>query len=331
MRNSPGLAIPGIAFRLASKTQVDMNSPEHGSARLCAAGYRPRRIVMLVMRSRLRWPLSHGTMSLLKMRLPCGTECLRLVPKLVLLCLSMISFDSCEQLAKPQITEETVQTYPLSAGAKVKVESSCGAISVSGWDREECRVEAITRASGSAELALTTLEVDAPGDRVSIRATAPPGTGSNPNQGPRVDIRMWVPRDAELENIVSGRGDVTITDTDGNVVACSVNGSVLVERVTGDLTLKCVNGRTVARLSTLGIGQRVDLETVNGSTTVVLPVEASVEVSAQVVNGNVISDLGLPIEPDFPAGRKMEGRLGRGGATVSARTANGSVSIWKGR
>lgn len=41
--------------------------------------------------------------------------------------------------------------------------------------------------------------------------------------------------------------------------------------------------------------------------------------------------LGLPIEPDFPAGRKMTGQLGAGGATVHARTANGSVSIWKGR
>ena len=283
------------------------------------------------MRSCLRQPFFHDTMLTLTMRPPSGITNLRFLPNLVLLCLSMIGFDSCEQLAKPQITEETVQTYRLSAGAKVKVESSCGAISVSGWDREECRVEAVRRASGSAELALITLEVDAMGDSVSIRATAPPGSGSNPNHGPRVDIRMWVPHDAELENIVSGRGEVTIIDTDGSVVAWSMNGSVIAERTRGNLALKCVNGRTVARLSTLANGQRVDLETVNGSTTVVLPAQASVEVSAQVVNGNVISDLGLLIGSDFPTGRKMEGRLGTGGATVSARTVNGSVSIWKGR
>ncbi len=261
---------------------------------------------------------------------PSVAECLRPLPNLVLLCLSMISFDSCERMAKPQVSEETVQTYPLDAGAKVKIESSCGAISVTGWDREECRVEAVKRASDSALLALINVEVDANGDHASIRATAPPGTGSNPNQGPRVDIRMWVPRDAKLENVVSGRGDVTIRDTDGDVAASSVNGSVWVERATGDLTLKCVNGKTITRLSTLVAGQCVDLETVNGSTTVTLPVEASVEVSAQVVNGSVVSDLGLPIEPEFPAGRKMEGRLGAGGATVHARTLNGSVTVWKG-
>jgi hypothetical protein len=231
-----------------------------------------------VMRSGLWRPRFLDTMLTLTMRLPSEITCLRLLPNLVLFCLSMIGFDSCEPMAKTQITEETAQSYALSAGARVKIESSCGAISISGWDREECRVEAVKRASDSAELALITLDLEAAGDRVSIRAKAPPGTGRNPNQGPRVDIRMWVPRDAELENIVSGRGDVTIIDTDGSVVASSVNGSVLVERSTGNLTLKCVNGRTVARLSTLANGQRVDLETINGSTTVVLPVEASLEV-----------------------------------------------------
>ena len=264
-------------------------------------------------------------------RPPSVIACTRLLSNLGLFCLSVIGFDSCEQLAKPQVSEATVQTHPLSAGAKVKIESSCGAIVVSGWDREECRVEAVKRAGDSRELALITLEADATGDRVSVRATSPPGVGSNSNRGPRVDIRVWVPRDAELEHVVSGRGDVAITDTDGDVVATSVNGSVLVERATGNLRLRCVNGRTVARLIALTPGRHVDLETVNGSTSVSLPVDASVDVSAQVTNGSVMSDLGLPIEPDFPAGRKMEGRLGRGGATVSARTANGSVSIWKGR
>jgi hypothetical protein len=256
---------------------------------------------------------------------------LRVLPNLVLFCLSMIGFDSCEQMAKLRIMEETAQTYPLSARAKVKVESSCGAITVSGWDRAECRVEAAGWASDAAELALITMKIDATEDHVSVRATAPSATGSDPNNGPRIDIRMWVPQDAELENIISGRGHVTIQDISGNVVASSVNGSVLVERSTGDLTLKCVNGRTMAVLSALESGQRVDLETVNGSTTVVLPADSSAEVSACVANGNIMSNLSLPIVDDFPAGRKMEGRLGAGDAIVNARTANGSVTIRKWR
>ena len=267
----------------------------------------------------------------LTMRSLFGITHVRIFPNLLLFCLSMIGFDSCEQLAKLRIMEETVQSSDLSAGAKVKVESSRGSITVTGWDRAEWRVEAARWASDAAELALITMEIDATEDHVSIRATSPPGTGSNPNDGPRIDIRMWIPHKAELEHIISGRGDVTITDTAGDVVASSVNGSVLVERSAGNLTLKCVNGRTVALLSTLAMGQRVDLETVNGSTTVVLPVGASAAVSAHVANGNIMSDLGLPITDDFPAGRKMEGRLGAGGATVSARTANGSVTIRKRR
>jgi hypothetical protein len=155
----------------------------------------------------------------------------------------MLGFDSCEQLAELRIMEETAQTHPLSAGGRVKVESSRGSITVTGWDRTEWRVEAARWASDSAELDLITLEIDATEDHVAIRATAPPGTGSDPNDGPRVDIRMWVPHKAELEHIISGRGDVTITDTAGDVGASSVNGSVVVERSVGNLTLKSMHPR----------------------------------------------------------------------------------------
>jgi hypothetical protein len=192
-------------------------------------------------------------------------------------------------------------------------------------------VEAVKRAGNPAELALIVLGIEVHGNRVSIRADAPSGPASDPDLGPRVDLQLWVPRNVELANIVSGRGEVTISNTTGGAVAMCVNGSVLVERSAGDLRLKCVNGRTVARLFALENGRCVELETVNGSTTVVLPPAAAVDVSASVLNGNVVSDLGLPVEPDFPAGRKMEGRLGGGGATVRAHTVNGSVAVWKGR
>lgn len=43
-------------------------------------------------------------------------------------------------------------------------------------------------------------------------------------------------------------------------------------------------------------------------------------------NESVLSDLGLPITDDSPAGRKMERQLGTGGAVVNARTVNGSVA-----
>ena len=117
---------------------------------------------------------------------------------------------------------------------------------------------------------------------------------------------------------------------DGDVVASSVNGSVVAEGTTGNLELKCVNGRSVARLTDLGRGRCADLETVNGSISIVLPTQASADIYAHVVNGSLMSDLGLPIKPDFPVGQEMEGRVGTGGATVRARTVNGSVAIWKG-
>jgi DUF4097 and DUF4098 domain-containing protein YvlB len=116
---------------------------------------------------------------------------------------------------------------------------------------------------------------------------------------------------------------------DGEVVATSVNGTVTADQTTGNLKLYCVNGKTTARLSALAAGRCIDLETVNGSTTMVLPGDAAADITARVANGNLRCAFPLPIEPEFPAGTRIEGRLGAGGAKVNARCANGSVSIQK--
>jgi hypothetical protein len=90
----------------------------------------------------------------------------RLLPNLALLCLSLLSLESCEQQARLPVTEESAQTHPLAAGATVQIESACGDIAVSGWDREECRVEAVKRAGNPAELALIVLGIEVHGNRV---------------------------------------------------------------------------------------------------------------------------------------------------------------------
>lgn len=236
---------------------------------------------------------------------------------------------SCQPSVNREVTEVWRQGFPLAADGQVVVENPTGAVWIAGWDRAEVQIEAVKRARDPRELEGIAIRVDPTPERVEVRSVLPRGPAQRPADLPRVDYTMHVPRGASLENIAAGRGAVTVTRVAGPVVASSVNGSVTAEDTGGPLKLHCVNGRVVARVSALAAGQVIELETVNGSTSVVLPATAAADVVARVVNGNLSCDFPLPIELDHPAGLKLEGRLGEGGARVTARTVNGLVRIGK--
>lgn len=248
---------------------------------------------------------------------------------LLLAGLAGADLSSCQPSVTREVTEVWRRTFPLATDGRVVVENPTGPIWIAAWDRAEVQIEAVKRARDPAELSGIAIRVHPTSDRIEVRTVLPRSPGRQPADWPRVEYTMHVPRRTTLENIAAGRGAVTVKGIAGSVVASSVNGSVTAVDTGGDLKLHCVNGRIVARVNTLAAGQVIELETVNGSTSVVLPATAAADVVACVVNGNLNSDFPLPIELDPLAGLKLEGRLGGGGARVKARTVNGLVRVGK--
>ena len=71
------------------------------------------------------------------------------------------------------------------------------------------------------------------------------------------------------------------------------------------------------------------LGTTNGTVRLTLPRDASANVEAGTVNGSAHCDFDLD-EGARVSRRKVEGRIGRGGARFELRTVNGSASIDRG-
>jgi hypothetical protein len=253
----------------------------------------------------------------------------QLLTHLLLAGLVGADLSSCQPSVTREVTAVSCHRHALTADGRVAVENPTGDIWIAAWDREEVQIEAVKRARDPAELDRIAIRVDRSPDRFEVRTDLPRGLGARPTDLPRVDYTVHVPRGARLATITAGRGAVTVKGVAGAVVASSVNGSVTAEDTGGDLKLHCVNGRVVARVNALAAGQVIELETVNGSTGVVLPAAAAADVAARVVNGTLSCDFPLSVEPDDPAGLKLEGRLGGGGARVTARTVNGLVRIGK--
>jgi DUF4097 and DUF4098 domain-containing protein YvlB len=131
----------------------------------------------------------------------------------------------------------------------------------------------------------------------------------------------------QLDSIDLVNGDLVMTGVEGGVEADSVNGTIRAEGVAGDVILATVNGAIELDASTLGGGDELALDSVNGSIEVVLPASADASLDAETVNGAIHNDLGIEVRKGQYIGSSMHGTLGSGAGRLSIETVNGPISV----
>lgn len=159
----------------------------------------------------------------------------------------------------------------LERGGKVLINHFAGQVTVTGWDRDV--IEATATDEGEAEK----LQVQVSGDsrRVII------SVGRNQRYRGDIDLKVMVPRYAEIESIESQRGDITVSDVEGAVSINTAQGDVSVTKVgplklstrNGDVIVRDVKGNLVARafsgdVEASDVTGTVDVSSLSGSITV---------------------------------------------------------------
>jgi len=121
----------------------------------------------------------------------------------------------------------------LERGGKVLISHLAGQITVTGWDRD------VIEATAMDEDDSANLQVQITGDarRASVRTQRYRGD---------VDLKVMVPRYAEIELIETQRGDVRVTDVEGAVNISATQGDISVSNV-GPLRIKTRNGDVTVR------------------------------------------------------------------------------------
>ena len=139
-----------------------------------------------------------------------------------------------------------------------------------------------------------------------------------------VDYVVAVPAGVRIDaSTVNGR--VIIADATSEVIARSVNGPVTIGGAGGPVSARSVNGRVNARFDQLAAGVSVELKTVNGSVTALLPPSVDADVALQTTNGRATSDFPLAMREGNR--RVLRGTLGAGGRRVALESVNGSVKL----
>lgn len=148
--------------------------------------------------------------------------------------------------------ERVDQSVKASADGTVKVENVAGSITVTGWDRNEVRVE------GELDDKVERLEFENKGSFTVIKVIYP---RNNRGSIDGTDLNVSVPAESRIE--VGGvSSEVDVRGVNGAVRIDTVSGDISVDNATNDYSLESVSGNV--RLEGTRGNARVKASTVSG-------------------------------------------------------------------
>src|SRR2546421_3184010 len=205
------------------------------------------------------------------------------------------------QQSSEMLREEFHQTYPIAADGRVSLGNINGAVHVTGWDRNEVKVDAVKTAYTRERLDEAKIDVRSDADSIRIETEYPArsqtftdGEGRQNNPA-TVEYTLTVPRNARLDSIELINGNLDIEGVAGDVKASSINGRLSARGLTGATKLSTINGSLEAAFDHLDVSKPISVGSVNGSVSLTIPSDSNAQLKANTVHGAIRNDFGLPI------------------------------------
>ena len=222
----------------------------------------------------------------------------------------------------PLSRQQFRRSYALSAHGRIRIENRYGDVCITGWDRDEVRIEAIKSGADAGRLDDASIVVDSSAERLVVRTQYAGAESENPAS---VEYRITVPRTARLDDIRLTNGALSISGVAGAVKATSVNGSIRADRLAGGADLATVNGQVEAGFDRVSASQPISLRSVNGRIVLSIPSGSGAQLIAQNRSGEIQTDLESPA-PHKNA-HHLETVLGSGGPQILLHNVNGGISV----
>ena len=232
----------------------------------------------------------------------------------------------------PLATAEFHWHGPITTGHQVEVRGLNGAIRAEAADGNEVEITAIKRSRGSNPTDVPIAVIQHNGD-VTFCAAVPGDAnscaegGEGGQGGVSIDYTVRVPKGVLFagHNV---NGAITVDGLSAAVELETVNGGIQVA-TSGSAKAETVNGSIRAAVGSAT--ENLSFQTVNGSISVAMPENASLDVRAETMSGSINSEFPLNIPKTKPGEQKTaSGRIGSGGHDLKMETVNGSISLQKG-
>ena len=242
------------------------------------------------------------------------------------------SFD----IAQGKATDTWSRTYTIPAGGRFELINVNGRITAETTEGKDIVVEgkrsAKARSDEAAKEMLGKLEIreEVGGSTVRVESRPPRMSGFG---GHEIEWIVKVPKGLTVD-LRTVNGGVRMNGLSGEIHVKTTNGGVKgTNLVIDNLEASVVNGGVEIELgSPLDATDAVELTTVNGGVTFVLPSESKAAITARAVNGGVRASDDLKIEredesTERESRRRLTGTMNGGGARVNVSTTNGGVRL----
>jgi DUF4097 and DUF4098 domain-containing protein YvlB len=222
----------------------------------------------------------------------------------------------------PVSRQQFARSYAISPHGRIRIENRYGDVRISGWDRDEVRIEAIKSAPDEGRLADASIVIDSSAEQLVVRTQY---AGAESDEPASVEYRITVPRTANLDEVRLTNGTLSINGVAGGVKASSVNGNIKAERLAGRADLETVNGQVEAGFDRVSASHPISLRSVNGKIVLSLPSGSGGQVIARNRSGGIQTDIDS-VAPRL-TGHHLETVLGTGGPRILLHNVNGGISI----
>lgn len=210
-------------------------------------------------------------------------------------------------------------------GGTIKVDASPnGGVTVIGWDRNEIvvrtKITANARSESRARDIAAEVKVQIDGTTISVD-----GPSSRNREWWSASFEIHAPKSSNL-NVRSHNGGIDVDALDGDMDLATTNGGLSLRDVGGDVRAETTNGGLDIELEGRAWrGRGLDARTANGGVDLSVPRDYSAQLETGTVNGGL--EIDFPVEVRGKIGRRINAKLGDGGAPIRVTTTNGGVTI----
>ncbi len=230
------------------------------------------------------------------------------------------------------LREEFHQTYSIAANGSLSLRNLSGAVRISTWNQNAVKVDAVKTAYSQERLQEAKIIVENTADRVVIRTKYPDRNGDDDDDGYRgrnslanVEYTITVPAGISIDEVKLVSGDVDIKGVAGEVRVSTVSGNVNAEGLRGRAELSSVSGDV--HVTFANAKNRIKLNSVSGDVIASLPSDASVQVSANTVSGDISNEFGIEVEHGQYVGHHLSGQIGNGDGNLELHSVSGEIRV----
>lgn len=224
------------------------------------------------------------------------------------------------------VQDQINKTLTLTPGSNVRVSGINGYVKIETWDGDRAEIHIQTKASSQEAMDRRPIIVDHTSNSLTIRTENDrEGKRSGWDRGwVRHEVNLRLPRAINLK-VSSVNGTVNVGQMTGEVAVTSVNGRVEIAQAGSATELSSINGRTSVSVMRLGEGG-LRVSSINGGVEIGLPSSASADVDVRSVNGGIDTDLPISVIGEMRRGQ-LVGKIGSGGTPITISSVNGGVTL----